>query len=212
MLRRPRRVLALSILLFISVAYSTSLAGRCAPRTLQENFDSHEVVFSGTVEEKNEAPEEYGQTFESVERSWVTPAIEVRFKVDKIWKGNTNDHVTLYTTDPSPSTSRPYVHPSGYPFESNSKYLVFASYTKSRIKEDNDDAEPSNNDELHLRTSWCAGNMVLGDKFIARPFLVDLESEDDLLSQLSEFKSKSDVADKNDGEEAVDEKERANPS
>ncbi len=89
---------------------------------------------------------------------------------------------------------------------------MFASYTESRIKEDSDDAKPSNNDELHLRTSWCAGNMVLGDKFIARPFLVDLESEDDLSSQLTEFKSKSDEADKNDGEEAEDEEEKANPS
>ena len=214
MLSSNRRILILSSLVLVSVAYSTSLAGRCTPRTLQENFDFYDVVFSGTVEVAKEAPEEYGQTFESGDESgeeWLIPAIEVRLKVDEIWKGNAEDHITLYTTDTSPSPSRPYIHPSGYPFETSSKYLVFARYSKSQIQEDQEDAESNKESELHLRTGWCAGNMVLGANFRGRPFLIDVTSEDGLLSQLSEFKSKSDETDENDSEETDLKDEKAHP-
>lgn len=190
------------------------MSGRCLDRTLQEIFDSHDVVFSGTVEEKKEASDKYAETRESFENGeeWVIPAMEVSFKVDDNWKGNTEDHVTVYTLDPSLSQSGIWISHTKYPFESGVKYLVFARYRKSQNHEDIEDAELSRDGEMYLKTGYCSGNMPLGSNFLARPFLVDLESQEDLFNQLTKFKTNSDDADENGSQATDNTYEKSKPS
>ena len=205
MLSSTKRILTSACLLAVCVVYCASLSGRCLDRTLQENFDSHDVVFSGTVVEKKEASEKYAKTYESGNgEEWVIPAMEVSFEVDDNWKGTTEGHITVYTLDPLHPQSDIWVSHTRYPFESGVKYLVFAKYRKSQDHEDIEDAKLSRDGEKYLKTGYCSGNMVLDSNFLVRAFLVDVESQEDLINQLSKFKKKTDDAAAESDSEATD--------
>ena len=213
MLSSIKRVLASTCFLAVCVVCCASLSGRCIDRTLQENFESHDVVFSGTVVEKKDASEIYAKTYKSGNgEEWVVPAMEVSFEVDDNWKGTTEGNLTVYTLDPLHPQSDIWVSHTRYPFESGVKYLVFARYRKSQDHEDIEDAELSRDGEMYLKTGYCSGNMPLGSNFLARPFLVDLESQEDLINQLTKFKTKSDDADENGSEATDNTDEKSEPS
>ena len=139
-------LLACGVLTYASCALATS----CIELPVEEHFERSDVVFTGTVESLKDAPEAYNIKWNRPElnEKWEKPSLQAKLRVETAWKGKLDKEVLIYTGDPKKSTS-------GYPFEENSRYVIFASFRKTE--------EDSEQSELHLRTSWCAGNILLGD-------------------------------------------------
>ncbi|MCY3884089.1 MAG: hypothetical protein OXG24_04150 [Gammaproteobacteria bacterium] len=173
-----------------------------------------DVVFTGTVVQKKDAPEEFSRTV-----SWgpdyperVVPAVQVQFKVNYSWKGELTDQVTLYTLDPKESNW-------GYDFNKDGRYLVFARISTSP-EEHKDEF-----DGKQVWTNWCSQNVnidgffgaskesLIGRKALfddkdqldetvqtfpskkTRPFLHGVKNENELNKQLALFKLKNETGD-----------------
>ncbi len=89
----------------------TALACKCAPSTLQEQFDRSSAVFSGTVTKvQNNGP-----------------TITATFKVDKSYKGGSDKDSELTVSTASSSSA------CGYNFEENQSYVGFSQNGKTSL-------------------------------------------------------------------------------
>ncbi|MCY3884088.1 MAG: hypothetical protein OXG24_04145 [Gammaproteobacteria bacterium] len=202
--RRPTRPLTVSLVLLIGMAASSSVAVTCHDYSLKENFDRMDVVFTGTMKEKQNASKrdsqkiDWGPAFSEP----VVPVLKIRFKVHEEWKGELGKHASVYTVNPRKSSF-------GYDFKENQKYVVFARFNKSEnIGEGRQDSGKL------MWTSWCSHNLELGSASRKRkqssdrlraflvemkptghsyeeknPFLRGVDDNKELFRQLSELKS-----------------------
>lgn len=167
-----------------------SLAPSCLRVTVEENFDRSDIVFTGSVLSKSEAPEKYSQRSlygnEEDERSG---ALEVLFKVETNWKGKLDEPVLLYTVNPEEDSSL------GYHFEVEGKYVVFARYWD--LEEDGDGEET----ETNLWTELCSQNINLES----------VENKNSLIRKLALLKSKSEISEKTSEEGEISEQDTKTP-
>ncbi|MXW54591.1 MAG: hypothetical protein F4X44_08195 [Gammaproteobacteria bacterium] len=110
----------------------------CVEETLEIDFKDADLVFAGTVLHRCE-PEGNGEVL-------TTDLIEVEFKLDKSWKGETGDNMTVSTEQTSASC--------GYPFKFGDRYVVFASAIKTQSEENGETRE-------YWYSGLCASNEKL---------------------------------------------------
>lgn len=196
--------LAVSLLFLVSIAAGSSETDSCIDYSLQENFERMDVVFTGTVRQKQNTSKrerrkiDWGAEFSDPE----IPILKVRFKVHEEWKGELGKHVTVYTVNPRKSSF-------GYDFKNNGKYVVFA-----RLNGPGDNGGRREDGEALILTSWCSQNLELGSESRKRkqssdrlkafvierntpqhvyeeknPFLRGVDDIQELNSQLTELKS-----------------------
>jgi hypothetical protein len=81
------------------------------PRPIAEEIENYQLIVSGTVEAfRSESSEE----------------LEVRFKVERCYKGRASGKTLIYT--------HPIESMCGYPFEKKKKYLVFAYKNNGKLR------------------------------------------------------------------------------
>ena len=170
-----------------------SFALSCIVYPVEHQFNDSDVVFSGTVESISDAPETHNIRWNRPEHDeeWEIPSLEVKLKVEDVWKGKLDKEVLVYTVDGRVDTG-------SYPFKVKGRYVVFASFWETD--------EDSKETEKHLRTSWCSGNIGLGDgdndvdledlsiNILHREH-GELETETNLVEWLGDLRSKLDDPD-----------------
>lgn len=156
-MRNPKTrklLLVISCLLFVCIVVNSSLASSCVRHSLEENCERMDIIFTGTVVQKQDAPDEFSRTIFSgpdYEESEIA-AVQVKFSVGFEWKGDVEDHVTLYTLKPQESEW-------GYAFRDKGRYLVFARIEKSKDEVDSEE------DERQIWTNLCYQNVDLDGFF-----------------------------------------------
>lgn len=179
--RALQPVLARSCLLIACLAYSHSLAPSCLRVTVEENFNRSDIVFTGSVLSKSEAPEKYSQrSIYGGEEDGRVGALGVLFQVETNWKGKLDNPVLLYTVNPKEDSA------VGFHFEVEGKYVVFARNWE--LKGNGDDEET----ETNLWTELCSQNINLES----------VENKNSLIRKLAFLKSKLEISEKmsEDGE------------
>ena len=184
--RRPRSKLLLACGALLFAAYSLALS--CIEFPVESHFERSDVVFAGSVASIKDAPEAYNSKWVRPERNeeWEIPSLEIKLEVEDVWKGTLDKEVLIYTSNTNFSSS-------GYPFEKNNRYVVFARFQETE--------ESSEQTEVHLETSWCAGNILLGDgendtdlgklsKNVLHREHGELETEANLVERLEDLRSK----------------------
>ena len=167
--RTLKRVLVRTFLLFACLGSSYPLAPSCVRVTVEENFNRSDIVFTGSVQSKSEAPERYSQRrLYGSEEDGRAGAFEVLFKVETTWKGKLEKTVLLYTVNPKEDST------AGYHFEVDGKYVVFARYRKLEANSDDEETETNPWTEL------CSQNVNLES----------VENKNSLIRKLAFLKSK----------------------
>lgn len=171
-----------------------SFAFKCVVYPVEHQFNDKDVVFTGTVESISDAPETYNirwSSGEHDEEEREIPSHEVKLKVEDVWKGKLDKEVLVYTVYGPFSTGN-------YPFKVKGRYVVFANFRETD--------EDSKETEKYLRTSWCSGNIGLGDgdndvdledlsiNILHRKH-GELETETTLVAWLGDLRSKLDDSD-----------------
>ena len=161
-MKTPIQFLTISLILFLvsivlvnssdHTAYACSCMQPLSPDAELPNYDA---VFSGRVIENQD-----------VSATQQTDSIFFIFDVDKIWKGDKKDTVTVKTAESSAAC--------GFPFEENQEYIVYANQY----------------DGDYLEVSLCSRTGLLAD---ATEDLQELDSgfsiESKLLSPLKQIKN-----------------------
>ena len=177
-LRALNRVFLRACLLFACLVSSYSLTPNCVRVTVEGNFNRSDVVFTGSVQSKSEAPERYSQRrLYGSEEEGRAGALEVLFKVETTWKGKLNQPVLLYVVNPKEDST------AGYDFEVDGEYVVFAHYWKLEANGDVDETE------TNLWTDLCSQNINLESVENQNPLvrkLAFLKSKLELLKKKSE--------------------------
>ena len=138
---KPRAFLifAFSVFLVFSISanYSANEAYACScvvPDSPEKELQRHDAVFSGNVISMEELHPTEPLYFSG-------DPVVVTFEIDKIWKGlNSSDSITVHTAQSSASC--------GYGFETNQKYIVYASY---------------DDEKEQLEVSLCSRTSLLSD-------------------------------------------------
>lgn len=202
--RTRQRTLKASLFLLISVAATSSLAESCVDYSLKENYDRMDVVFTGTVKEKQDASTRVSRNidWEPEFSGSNIPVLQIRFKVHEVWKGELGKHTHLYTINPRESSV-------GYDFKENEKYVVFARFNNPEVS-----GEKREHNKKLIWTSWCSQNLELGSESRKRkqssdrlrafllemnpshyvhaeknPFLRGVDDKRELFGQLAQLKS-----------------------
>ncbi len=187
-----RRVSTRSIPVFFSlllVFFAVSgWACSCDPTTVEEDFKTSDVVFSGKVLHRGELKD--GQSSDLL--------IGVKFDVVELWKGkaegDTDDSENSEEFSKIEVSTAAYTPSCGYPFKVGETYLVFADSSQVHTEGEND-ADPK-----LLTTGWCSANQPLHDSLVTIALLDQLEA------LKFEFESKT------DDEESEEIKESHKPS
>ncbi len=110
-------LLALSFILsfYSSAAYATSI--NCTLKAMPENFESADLVISGTVVSQSDIP------LNIKHHPIMEPNVDSVFKVLEVWKGDVSDTVNI-------SSQRPNGMNFGSSFAQGGSYLVFAHKLK----------------------------------------------------------------------------------
>lgn len=123
------KILAVLTLLVFTFMINIGLACSCIlPSPAPDALNDATAVFSGSVESINER-----RFFASTAEE----SVEVRFVVDRVWKGNISNKVTVLTAHGSASC--------GYEFEVGKQYLVYT------------------HGEDELKVSLCSRTALLSD-------------------------------------------------
>ena len=173
-----------------------SIALDCRDTLLEQYFERTDIVYTGTVKSAKDAPGTYrtssswkvGKNGKAKEAT----LLEVQFNVEHVWKGKLTDEVQIYTPHPNSDVL------ATYPFEVESRYVVFADFREA--EEDSDQAKK------YLITSWCSGNVSLGNgeyeidlkdlsnNVLHRQF-GELETESELVELFEDLRSKLEDSD-----------------
>jgi hypothetical protein len=104
-------ILAAAVCLLLTDVSRPSYACSCAQRLPEERFDSAAAIFAGQVVDKNQ----------------ISGGYEVIFKIDRYWKGlSENDKVVAIWTSSSSASC-------GYEFQEGEEYLTYASRGDSSL-------------------------------------------------------------------------------
>ena len=178
-----------------------SIALDCRDTPLEQYFERADIVYMGTLKSTNDALEtlrtssswKVGENGNAKEAA----LLEVQFKVEHVWKGELTNEVQVYTPHPNDDVL------ATYPFEVESRYVVFADFREA--EEDSEQAKK------YLITSWCSGNVSLGNSkydidlkdlsnnTLHRQF-GELETESELVERFGDLRSK--LEDSDNSEEA----------
>lgn len=163
-------------------------ACKCTAITVEEDFETSDVVFSGKVLHRGELKD--GQSSDLL--------IGVKFDVVELWKGkaesDTDDSENSEEFSKIEVSTAAYTPSCGYPFKVGETYLVFADSPQVHTEGEND-ANPK-----LLTTGWCSANQPLHDSLVTIALL------DQLKALKFEFESKT------DDEESEEIKESHKPS
>ena len=125
---------------------------RCGQYPIEEHFERSDAVFTVTVENIQDAPEEYTvrrpRTVDGEEVWEAIPQLEIQLNVEDVWKGELDEEVLLYVEDCRGTLPC-------YRFQVKHRYVVFAHF--------NVQEHYSEETEKHLRIGRCPGNIGLGE-------------------------------------------------
>lgn len=134
-------VLILAVVFSIIGTNESTFACTCVSSTVEERVSSTPVVFEGRVVKKRKKPE-FGNS----------GAVEIEFKVSKIWKGQDQERLVVYAPTHGQAGC-------GYGFRRTFKYVVFAHPGNQNWGENLGQIDKENKD-LVLWTSLCSGNKM----------------------------------------------------
>ena len=192
---RTKLLLACGVLIFATYSFA-----RCGQYPIEEHFERSDAVFTVTVENIQDAPEEYTmrrpRTVDGEEVWEAIPQLEIQLNVEDVWKGELDEEVLLYVEDCRSTLPC-------YSFQIKHRYVVFAHFN---VQEHH--AEET---EKHLRIGRCPGNIGLGKgkKDVDLGELAvnmyhrrhgELETESELVERLGDLRSK--LTDSDSSEEA----------
>ena len=178
-----------SCLLLACLMSCHSLAPNCLRVTVEENFYRSDIVFTGSVQSKSEAPEKYSQRrLYGKEKGKHAGALEVLFEVETTWKGKLDKTALLYTVDPKEDGT------AGYHFEVDGEYVVFARFWNLEVNGEGGETETNPWTEL------CSQNINLEK----------VESKNSLVRELAFLKAKLEISEKKlEKEETSDQDNKA---
>lgn len=122
---------------FLAVSAQQTLACSCMPPELPEAYAEHDVIFTGQVRRISKQFSMGSARFKQ----------KVEIKPTKIYKGDTQKKLIVYTASDSAAC--------GFPFEKKQDYAVFAYYSKSDMAK-----KPS---KRKLQVSLCSPTTNLSD-------------------------------------------------
>ncbi|MCY3883398.1 MAG: hypothetical protein OXG24_00620 [Gammaproteobacteria bacterium] len=159
-------------------------ACRCTDITVEEDFKTSDVVFSGKVLHRGELKD--GQSADLL--------IGVKFDVVEFWKtemeSGSDDQGNSEKSRKIEVSTAAHTPSCGYPFKVGETYLVFADSSQVHTEGGNDA------DSNLLTTGWCSANQPLNDLLVTIALLGQLEALQ------SEFESNTDDEESEELEES----------
>ena len=168
---QTKLVFVIFSLLLLLVA-SRAWACKCDFPTVEEDFKSSDVVFSGKVLRIDQIEDE--RRIKWGEQDFLS-TVEVELDLNRVWKGTDETRKTVLTALHEPSC--------GYPFVVGNRYVVFANARK--IEKDEKDVEV-------LYTHLCSANHERDYDRATQALLEQLEELKSTMEQIEELKSAMD--------------------